>query len=236
MHHIPKKAALLAALSVLAFVAATTAYATHSLGSTITACAKENNGQLRLVSNSTACNRSESVVSWGKQGPAGVAGKDGAPGAPGATGPKGDRGEQGPTGTVDLASLNGTPCTTHAGAAGTVVIDTAPTDVIVLRCASPPPPAGDGSGGQTAVHLSGLSFSRLGATRYTVTVTVDRPVTSETVVQLTSSDTASVTVANLTLVLGQTTGQTEASILSPAGAVITATLNGETIHATLSPS
>jgi hypothetical protein len=224
MHHIPKRAALLAALSVLAFAVATTAYATVSLGKAITACAKTNNGQLRVVSDSTACNPSESVLSWGTQG------------AQGPQGPKGDRGEQGAAGAVDLASLNGTPCTTHAGAAGTVVIDTAPTDVIVLRCASSPPPDGGGSGGQTAVHLSGLSFSRLGATRYTVTVAVDQPVTSDTVVQLTSSDTASVTVANLTVILGQTTGQTEASILSPAGAVITATLNGETIHATLSPS
>jgi hypothetical protein len=223
MHHIPKKAAMLAALSVLAFAAATTAYATGSLGNAITACAKTNNGQLRVVSDSAACNPSETVLSWGTQG------------APGPRGPKGDRGEQGPTTAVDLASLSETSCTTHAGAAGTVVIATTSTDEIVMRCASPLPPAGGGSGGQTSLHLSGLSFSRVDATHYAVAVTVDQPATSDTVVQLSSSDTSSVAVGNLTVVLGQTSGQSEASILSPTGAEITATLNGESIHATLSP-
>jgi hypothetical protein len=108
--------------------------------------------------------------------------------------------------------------------------------VIVLRCASPLPPAGGGSGGQPSLHLTGLSFTRVDATRYTVTVTVDQPVTGDTVIQLTSSDTTSVTVANLTVVSGQTTGQTDAFILSPTGADITATLNGASLHARLSPT
>lgn len=238
MHHISKRSAVLAALGVLAFAAATTAYATGSAGTTITACAKTNNGQLRIVSDSTACNPSESVLSWDRQGTPGLAGKDGAagaPGAPGPQGPKGDQGAQGPIGAVDLASLNGTPCTTHAGAAGTVMVGITPTDELLLRCASSPPPADGGSGGQTSLHLSGLSFSRIDATHYTVTVTVDQPATNDTVVQLTSSDTSSVTVAYLTVLSGLTSGQTEASILTPTGAEITATLNGESIHSTLSP-
>jgi hypothetical protein len=232
MHHIPKRAAVLAALSVLAFAAATTAYATGSLGTTITACAKTNNGQLRVVSDSTACNPSESLLSWGTQGATGPAGKDGAPGP---RGPKGDEGAQGPAAVVNLATLDGTPCTTHAGTAGTVVSDTSANDEIVLHCSSPTPPSDGGSGGQPSLHLNSLSFSRLDATHYTVTVVLDQPVTGETVVQLSSSDTSSVTVSSLFVPIGQTSGQAEANVLSPAGAVITATLNGDSIHATLTP-
>jgi len=61
-------------------------------GSTITACAQKNNGQLRLVQSAGECRPSEIAVQWNG------AGVPGPQGATGATGPQGPAGAQGPTG------------------------------------------------------------------------------------------------------------------------------------------
>ena len=72
-------------------------------GSTITACAKKNNGQLRLVNSAGECGPSETAVQWngeGTQGPQGPAGPTGAAGPQGATGPQGIQGPTGPQGPI----------------------------------------------------------------------------------------------------------------------------------------
>lgn len=55
---------------------------------TITACAKEGSGKLRMVAAATACDKHEQVVTWNQKGP------KGDPGA------KGDRGPEGPPGAA----------------------------------------------------------------------------------------------------------------------------------------
>jgi len=70
-------------------------------GSTITACAQKNNGQLRLVQSAGECRASEIAVQWngaGVQGPQGPVGPTGPTGAKGATGATGAQGVQGPIG------------------------------------------------------------------------------------------------------------------------------------------
>ena len=111
----------------LAGVAASTAIANGS-GTTLTACVKSNNGQMRLVSAASQCVPSEYSVQWnsegtpgpagpagpagpsgpaGPAGPSGPVGPSGAPGAVGPTGPKGDTGAQGPVGGGLLKTVAG---------------------------------------------------------------------------------------------------------------------------------
>jgi hypothetical protein len=53
------------------------------------ACAKNGNGQLRLVAADEACNKSEHAVQWGVQGPAGPPGPSGLNVVAGIIGPDG---------------------------------------------------------------------------------------------------------------------------------------------------
>jgi|tagenome__1003787_1003787.scaffolds.fasta_scaffold20186273_1 type VI protein secretion system component Hcp len=55
---------------------------------TITACAKEGNGKLRMVAAATSCDKHEQVVTWNQKGPKGD------------PGPKGEPGPQGPPGAA----------------------------------------------------------------------------------------------------------------------------------------
>jgi type VI secretion system secreted protein Hcp len=77
------------------------------------ACIKEN-GQIRLVDESTKCNPNEEKINWnveGPQGPIGAqgpAGKDGADGKNGLDGKDGAVGPQGPPG-VSVPAGDGTP-------------------------------------------------------------------------------------------------------------------------------
>jgi len=88
----------------------------------IYACVRNGNGQVRIVSSSSACSNAEVAVQWsviGPQGPAGAAGPqgpigpEGPAGSPGATGltgadgPKGPQGEQGIQGEPGLAGASG---------------------------------------------------------------------------------------------------------------------------------
>jgi hypothetical protein len=96
---------------VVALISATVAVACLAVGGvalaggsggTIDACAKKNNGQLRLV-GTEACGPSESAVSWN------VAGQQGPQGIPGPQGPKGETGQQGPAGAdADITPHEGT--------------------------------------------------------------------------------------------------------------------------------
>lgn len=64
-------------------------------GGVIQGCYKENNGQLRLVESTSACNPSELPINWNQQGPQGLKGDKGDQGIQGIQGPKGDQGIQG---------------------------------------------------------------------------------------------------------------------------------------------
>ena len=72
--------------------------------STINACVKNNNGDVRIVAAGAACQPEEHAVEWdivgppgpqGPVGPMGPAGPQGVPGPVGPQGPKGDTGLQG---------------------------------------------------------------------------------------------------------------------------------------------
>ncbi len=68
---------------------------------TILACAKNSNGQLRIVDDHDDCRRSEYAISWNTEGPAGPIGAQGDPGPQGDQGdpgPQGDQGDPGPQG------------------------------------------------------------------------------------------------------------------------------------------
>ena len=54
---------------------------------TITACAKEGSGKLRMVAAATACDKHEQVVTWNQKGPKGDPGPQGPQGPPGAAAP-----------------------------------------------------------------------------------------------------------------------------------------------------
>jgi hypothetical protein len=202
----------------------------------IQTCKLNGIGTLRVVGAATDCNaRLETPLSWNSQGPAGP---QGIAGAQGPRGEKGDIGAPGPAGSASLATLAGSPCHDHTGSAGTISIATNTADDVVLHCAVAT--GGGTPSDQPAVHLVALAFQRNDAAHYTVTVTLSGPVSQATTVSLSSSDTTSVAVpATITVPAGQAAGAAPdgaITILSAAGAEITATLDGESIHATLTPS
>jgi hypothetical protein len=217
----------------------------------IQACQLKNIGTIRIVTTASDCStKFEIPISWNNQGPAGApgpkgepgaAGLVGAPGVPGAKGDKGDTGTQGQTGApgvVTLATLAGSPCIDHTEHAGTITLTTSAADEVVLRCTSNPAGSGGAPGDQPPAHLLGLTFARSDATHYILTVALDHTVAQNTTVTLTSADTASVVVpATATVLTGQSSAsRDDVAIFGTAGAEITATLNGETIHATLTPN
>jgi hypothetical protein len=202
----------------------------------IQACQLKGIGAIRVVNAASDCNtRLETPLSWNAQGPPGLPGPKGDPGAVGPAGSPGIAGPQGAPGAVTLAALAGSPCQDHTGQTGTIALTTSAVDEVVLRCAG----GSSGSpGGQTAVHLLALTFARYDATHYTVTVTLDHAVAQETSVTLTSADPTSVAVpAGVVVPIGvSAASRPDVTIFGSAGAEITATLDGESIHATLMPS
>jgi hypothetical protein len=211
----------------------------------IQTCQLKGIGTIRIVKAASDCNtRFETPLSWNSQGPAGVPGQKGDPGAsgltgaPGLKGDKGDpgvQGQPGAPGVVTLATLAGSPCDDHTGQAGTITLTTTAADEVVLHCT-----ANSGGGGAPGApaHLLALGFERFDATHYTVTIALDHPVAQETWVTLTSADPTSVAVpATVTIPAGGSTGsRPDIVIFGSSGAEITATLNGESIHSTLTPS
>jgi Lamin Tail Domain/Collagen triple helix repeat (20 copies) len=126
----------------------------------IHACAKEQNGQLRLVSGFADCTPSERPLSWnvqgpkgdrGDPGPPGPAGSPGSEGPPGPTGPAGPSGPQGPAGPQgepgpqgpkgdpgtplrSIADLNGLNCSSGS-TQGTVSVSVTAGGEVVFKCA-----------------------------------------------------------------------------------------------------
>jgi hypothetical protein len=111
------------------------AFATSPTGDVINGCYNARHGDLRIVTDASACTTGEQAISWNQTGPRGPAGPQGIqglqgipgdtgePGAqgpigyqgsPGATGPQGPQGQQGPAGANGFSDAY----ITHAGGAG----------------------------------------------------------------------------------------------------------------------
>ena len=76
-------------ISVLAFILIVFGFATDALAQQLFACARNNNGQLRLASGPGQCDGNETAVSWNIAGPQGPAGPAGPQGPEGPEGPAG---------------------------------------------------------------------------------------------------------------------------------------------------
>lgn len=86
---------------------------------TINACAKKQDGRLRMVAGAANCKRGERAVRWNVEGPQGPAGAQGPAGEKGTAGSVGPAGPVGPVGSVGPAGSVGSPgATGPAGAIG----------------------------------------------------------------------------------------------------------------------
>jgi Lamin Tail Domain/Collagen triple helix repeat (20 copies) len=145
--------------------------------SVINACAKKQNGQLRVVADTAKCRHSENPISWnargatgargptGAQGPAGATGAAGPAGPPGPMGPAGaagPAGARGPTGASGAVGARGpTGATGPAGAAG------------AAGARGPTGPKGDPGAGVTSIEqLNGASCGS-GSAAGTIAVSYD---------------------------------------------------------------
>jgi hypothetical protein len=95
---------ILGAFSVGAFAVAQSGGSSNDV---IKGCIDKKSGQLRVLAKAKTgkpapkCGRTESALSWNKQGPAG------APGAGGTTGPRGAQGDRGPAGADGAQGVSG---------------------------------------------------------------------------------------------------------------------------------
>jgi hypothetical protein len=126
-----------AAAVALVGIGAGVAYSSGTSGSaaTLTACVRDNDGAMRLVSSSATCKNNESPVTWQVQGPQGVpgpkgdkgdkgdTGADGAPGTPGAKGDKGDKGDPGADGAPGTPGAKGDKGDTGPAGPGIASLD-----------------------------------------------------------------------------------------------------------------
>ena len=107
----------------------------HPGTDTITACASNDNGRLRVVRPSVSCRSNEHRLSWNVRGPKGEPGAQGPAGEPGSAGPQGPTGPQGPPGRgpVSFDELAGLPCTA-TGTSGTIAIRYDEDNVATIVC------------------------------------------------------------------------------------------------------
>ncbi len=85
-------------------------------------CYEPKHGDLRVVSSTDTCEKSETAIFWNQTGPQGPSGATGPAGATGATGPTGPAG----AGVVSFHSLAGLPCD-GVGGRSTAAPRSAPT-------------------------------------------------------------------------------------------------------------
>jgi hypothetical protein len=121
----------------------------------IHACRHPNGGWLRIPARTGACRPRERAISWNVQGPKGDPGPAGPQGPQGPPGPRGEPG----AGLTSLGDLAGIPCTPEDGSSGTVELDVAGDDTVLIRCvatAEPPP-------GAAKLVLNEVDYDQVGA-------------------------------------------------------------------------
>jgi len=91
---------------VLSILATLLLLPNYTFAQTISACAKVNDGSLRLVSGPADCGGNEIFVSWGAAGSVGPPGPEGPEGPPGLLGPEGP---PGPVGNLDYVFVGPSP-------------------------------------------------------------------------------------------------------------------------------
>jgi hypothetical protein len=157
-----------AALALVAPAALATGAATRKQDDAIYACVKNTSGRVRVVAPAASCRKNEHTLTWNLQGPQGEAGPPGPAGPQGEAGPSGLAGPRGPAGPAGpqgapgagvtaLGDLNGIPCTTAAGAAGSVELATAADGVVTIRCAG-----GGGEPGQARLAINEIDYDQAG--------------------------------------------------------------------------
>jgi hypothetical protein len=109
-------------------------------GGEIHACYDKQSGQMRIYDSEDnlpkQCGSKETAIDWNRVGVAGTSGASGASGPQGETGPSGPPGSPGTGGGLG----DGSPCTTYAGAVGTVDVTVNAQNDLKLVCVPPPPP------------------------------------------------------------------------------------------------
>jgi lamin tail-like protein len=133
-------AAVVAAGALAGIGSAAVVAAGDSGDGVIHACRHPNGGWLRMIAADGSCRQREQAVEWNVQGP---------------PGPKGDKGDPG-AGLTKLDDLEGIACTADGGGAGTVKLDVAGDDTVLLRCVAggepPPPPPPPPSGAKLVIN------------------------------------------------------------------------------------
>ncbi|HVM17194.1 MAG TPA: lamin tail domain-containing protein [Gaiellaceae bacterium] len=216
----------IAALAALASVAAVAAVATatgavapaQATEGLIHACSHPNGGWLRAVASPERCKRRERALTWnerGPQGPQGPRGERGPQGEPGPAGPAGPPGPAGP-GIASLDELGGLACTTADEEQGTVELDVAGDDTVLLRCvaaAADPDPDPEPEPARAKLVINEIDYDQPGADH-------------DGFVELANTGTAPASLAGIALVLvdGGTGGTYRrvnlAGVLEPGGHLV----------------
>ncbi|HWN10606.1 MAG TPA: hypothetical protein VNO50_15310 [Pyrinomonadaceae bacterium] len=112
-----KRRAVIGVFAFLALVLLAMPIAMRAAGpGELEACINPGNGNMRLVSSTTACHNNETRVTWNITGPAGPAGPAGPIGPAGPTGATGATGPAGPVGPAGPAGPAGPPGPSSGGA------------------------------------------------------------------------------------------------------------------------
>lgn len=122
-------------------------------------CYESKHGDLRVVSSTDTCEKSETAIFWNQTGPQGPSGATGPAGATGATGPTGPAG----AGVVSFDSLAGLPCDGVGGISGTTRVTYA-DGTVSLNCDVPIPTGPTArpvySGAAVSANIATVTFSK----------------------------------------------------------------------------
>jgi len=102
------------------FAATQLANAASGDSTTLYACVKSDDGQMRMVDAGTTCRTPERLVSWSVTGPQGVPGPHGSPGPQGVPGPAGPAGDSGAAAASVVGFLSAPGITGDSTATGHV--------------------------------------------------------------------------------------------------------------------
>ena len=177
----------------------------------ISSCYSQKNGALRVVAPGAKCAAGEAALLWAQRGPTGLTG---------AAGPTG------PAGTLSCADELRIQAAVPAFA---VTPACAPTGTPTTA----PTPA--------AITLTGFTATAgpivIGSSNVAVaTITLSAPVATDTTVTVTSSAPSVLTVANVTIPVGQSSAVVQGNAVSVGTAQLTATLGSDTKTASVTVS